>query len=530
VSDESVREKAAQSLRDLMHVWSSEDGGLPPLWALDPTGEFEEQVVDDRLAGELEPPAADTLEFWTLGDVGVADDDGDEFDVEYLLEEDDDELVDGSFDDGFTDDEVVDTTVVPEDGDFELEFERAVAIADARLAELDPGSTAGPVSTAQALASLLLEAEVTNIVDLSDVTPLTVKVAPRPTPPAPTPAVSSKAPAVHLGQSSFVDLNVPIQSLILDPGDELPVADHPDTEPHAAAFIRAYGPLSAYLRLRDQNLEDLVTTMLMRKSLLVGPLLVRPYDDASPYDNEAQAQRYVVVDGSRRVAALRWVEQQARAGRPVPHEIETLIDSCPVKVIQPGADPALVLALMGDLSEKANDDPWFHRQHRRMCTELEMVAFHDPQHVVDQVTNGDRLVLRRYHAYKALQQMKLDPVVAKFASMKLFPVFHEAVGRPVVREWLDWNSQLYEFTDFDSLEVFYSMLVPRDATGRTVPAQIATRDDVSRLSEVLRSTDARGELMEERNLAAALRVLRGEGARHVDQAADSEQATSISAS
>ncbi len=519
--------------------------------------------LDHVLPAQAPPDDGDDapldLDFWVVEDLGL--DRGDDLDddlateVDYLV--DDDDLSHSNLDpsvmygpvgdDLYDDDDVtlslkIDASTVTaaaaldvaarqeETARFTAEFDRVVAMAGERLAERTGphaaaanGRAAHVKSPAEALASLLVESESTHAQAIlgaeqpatESATPLqvpTVRPALLPRRAAgglkggsghTTEPSAAAAAATPPKVSSFVDLHVPLRSLVLDPGDELPIADDPLTDPDGAAFIRAFAPVHAYRRLRDDNLEDLVTTIVLRRSLLAGHLIVRPYGE--PGESE---QRYVVVDGSRRVAALRWLQQQSADGQGVPHEVETLFGSCPVKVIQPGADPALVLAMMGDPSDQATD-PWFHRQHRRVLVELSMVGFHDPASVVDDATQGDRQVLRRYHAYKALQQMMLDPVVSRYATAKLFPIFHEAVGRPAIREWLDWNNRLFEFTNFDTLDLFFHMLVPQNVgNGRVVPPQIASRDDVSLLSEVLRSSAARSVLGEGGTLVEALQTLR----------------------
>jgi hypothetical protein len=571
VSIESVRVKAAEGLRDLIDQWSAEDGQAPA-WTLDAiigpehVAAARTAVAEQRAELDLMPPDAPDddgdgdeqpvdLDFWVVEDLGLddADDmlDGDlDNDVDYLVDDDDlrpDGFVPDTFegpagDDFYDDDDIaltlkIDASAVTaaaahdvsarkeETARFTAEFDRVVALAGQRLAERggDAERPAEPPvkSPAEALASLLIESDSTHAHEILGVDePATESATPlaaptlRPAlsgpknggatrgsskPPPGQPPTAATPPKV----SSFVDLRVPLRTLVLDPGDELPIADDPLTDPDGAAFIRAFSPVHAYRRLRDDNLEDLVTTIVLRRSLLAGHLIVRPYEESG--DDE---QRYVVVDGSRRVAALRWLQQQSAAGQSIPHEVETLFGSCPVKVIQPGADPALVLAMMGDPSDQATD-PWFHRQHRRVLVELSMVGFHDPARVVDDATQGDRQVLRRYHAYKALQQMMLDPVVSRYATAKLFPIFHEAVGRPAIREWLDWNNRLFEFTNFDTLDQFFHMLVPQNVgSGRVVPPQIASRDDVSLLSEVLRSSAARRVLDDGGTLVEALQTLR----------------------
>ena len=70
-------------------------------------------------------------------------------------------------------------------------------------------------------------------------------------------------------------------------------------------------------------------------------------------------------------------------------------------------------------------------------------------------------VNRRYRAYKALEQMENDEEFGDLAVARLYPLFHEAVSLPLVREWLGWEPEQFEFTNAEAKENFYKMITPR---------------------------------------------------------------------
>ena len=195
---------------------------------------------------------------------------------------------------------------------------------------------------------------------------------------------------------------------------------------------------------------------------------------------------YVAIDGSWHVAALRHLAETGTLdGGPVPPEVAQLFDACPVTVVMPGADPALVLAMVADPVHH-HHDAWVRGQRDRLLAQLFGSGTRHTHEAVHQTLAGDPHALRRYHAYLALQQM-LQPHPMDAAQVAdLYPLFYAAVGRPVIREWLDWDDHLWRFLDDTNLAHFHRLLLPRLQADRSVlPACITTLDDIVHLCDVI---------------------------------------------
>lgn len=312
--------------------------------------------------------------------------------------------------------------------------------------------------------------------------------------------------AVGRAPDLLVSAHVPLRDLLLDPGDELSLAVDPSTTADAA-FVRAFAPVRSYQRLVATGLDGLMSLIARRPATLAGRILVRP--DAAPDEAPGDVNtRYVVIDGSRHVAALRRLAEIGPVdGAELPEDLTALFDECPVVVVHPGANPALVLALLRDAMEPEADD-WLKGQRDRLLRLLSEDGAHHSQPTIA-ATGANTQTLRRYHAYLALQQLMQSRPVPLPTAVALYPLFHAAVGRPVIRTWLDWDDTLCRFIDDAELEHFYRLLTPSAlADGTTRPPCITAVEDVVQLCDVLGEPVARRALLDEgQTLEAAAEVI-----------------------
>jgi post-segregation antitoxin (ccd killing protein) len=117
-------------------------------------------------------------------------------------------------------------------------------------------------------------------------------------------------------------------------------------------------------------------------------------------------------------------------------------------------------------------------------------------------------VNRRYRAYKALEQMKNDEIYSEFAGASLYPIFHEAVSLPVVRDWLEWDAEANTFNNNEIREQFYQLITPRNVgqDDENEP-KIRTFSEVRQLRDILVNDDAKAELLQlDRDLVDAVAV------------------------
>lgn len=296
--------------------------------------------------------------------------------------------------------------------------------------------------------------------------------------------------AVAAAHSPLVSrATVPLRDLLLDPGNELAASESPDNGAHdegVRAFVRAFVPRRAYERLCAHGIAGLQSRIEKVPASLEGRILVRRESQGS--DGEPT---YVVVDGSWHVAALRHLAEVGTIeGGPVPSEVIELFDGCPVTVVEPTTDPALVLALLADPVHH-HPDGWVRGQRDRLLTQLCASGTRHTREGVTTALGGDTHAMRRYHAYLALQQLlQVHPLEAAQAA-ELYPLFYAAVGRQVIRDWLDWDDHLWRFLDDTNLAHFHRLLSPRVQPDHTVlPPSIRTVEDVVHLCDVLGEPEA----------------------------------------
>jgi hypothetical protein len=282
----------------------------------------------------------------------------------------------------------------------------------------------------------------------------------------------------------------PLSALLLDPGDELSVADDPSVATDAS-FMRAFVPMRSYTRLCATDLDGLSSAIARNPSQLAGRILVR---EVAP----EEGSHYVVLDGSRHVAALRQLAETGSAnGVGLSSDVTALFDACPVTVVHTSTDPAFVLALLADATEPGAD-PWLQGQRNRLLRQLADGGVHHSQATLAEAAAGNPQVLRRYHAYRGLQQMMRQEHVPLHVATALYPLFHAALGRAAIRTWLDWDDTLCCSMDDTELDRFYRLLEPSVRTdGTTRPPCLRTIEDVARLCDVLGEPSARTVLLDQ---------------------------------
>lgn len=94
-------------------------------------------------------------------------------------------------------------------------------------------------------------------------------------------------------------------------------------------------------RLRQDGLQELKQSILANGFLPVERIVVRAHE----YSPDG-AEQYVVLEGNRRVASLKWIQEEADTGADVPEDIIDGFQSVPT-ILLTSDDPSAYLAIMG---------------------------------------------------------------------------------------------------------------------------------------------------------------------------------------
>jgi hypothetical protein len=262
----------------------------------------------------------------------------------------------------------------------------------------------------------------------------------------------------------------------------------------------------ALTRIRAEALSDLKSSILTNGFLPFERIVVRPYDT-----DAAGVARYVVVEGNRRIAALKWIASDHAAGVSIPTQVEETLKNVPVVVIDSTEDPSIVLSLMG-VRHVAGIKEWGGYQRAKLVAELRDRFRLETSEIAARLGMSAHEVNRRYRGFKSLEQMLKDEEFGDRAIPKMYPLFHEAVAGTVIKDWLGWNDAEARFENTDNLHSFYSLIVPRETEdGSTLESKIQTREAVRDLREIIPISEARRILFDpDKTYSEALALAKAE--------------------
>ena len=253
-------------------------------------------------------------------------------------------------------------------------------------------------------------------------------------------------------------------------------------------------------RLQKENLRPLRDSIVSNGFLEIERIVVAPYE----HDDE----KFLVVEGNRRIAALIQIRDEYESGIDIPDGVVAVLGGVPCLVADgEGQEAYFREALMG-IRHVGGIKEWGGYQRAKLIAELKDAHELDAQAISQRLGLSVQEVNRRYRAYKALDQMKNDEIYSEFAGASLYPIFHEAVSLPVVRDWLDWDAEANAFNSNEIREQFYQLITPRNVgQDDEKEPKIRTFSEVRQLRDILVNDDAKAELLQlDRDLVDAVSV------------------------
>jgi hypothetical protein len=285
----------------------------------------------------------------------------------------------------------------------------------------------------------------------------------------------------------FQEANVSHTKLLLDPNNFRFQDDQDFVEVSENRFAEQTVQAKAFERLRNEALLQLKNSILRNGFLPFERLVVRPYGN----------DRYVVIEGNRRLAALQWIASDIAAGAEVPDSVQTALNEVPVVIVPENAnDPALREALMG-IRHVSGIREWGGYQRAQLVSILKDKYGLESNEIAQRLAMTAHEVNRRYRAFKALRQMMKDEEYGEHARPDMYPMFHEAISLPVIKSWLGWNEEVAEFQNHDELIRFYQLMSPTESgEGKNRPPKISSYAEVRELRNIMENVEARKVLFD----------------------------------
>jgi len=283
--------------------------------------------------------------------------------------------------------------------------------------------------------------------------------------------------------TTYTPIEVSLDKILLDPNNFRFSGEKAKSLVADARFPEDRVQQAAAKRLETDGLVELKNSIANNGFIPVDSIVVKKLKD----------EFYVVLEGNRRTAALKWLRRDYEAGQEVDERVRNVFERVPVVLLE-SDDASDFLSIMG-VRHVGGAKQWGGYQSARLVAELRDDHDLSAGEVSLRLGLSVREVNRRYRAYRALVQMRDSEDFGESVASTLHPLFFEAVAVPRLREWLGWSDDNYVFEDETNREIFYSLITESsDDSGVGRAAKITKYTEVRELRAILDVPDAYSSL------------------------------------
>jgi hypothetical protein len=223
-----------------------------------------------------------------------------------------------------------------------------------------------------------------------------------------------------------------------------------------ARFSEAGVQRAAFEHLKDQRFDvaSLRDTIKTIGFLPIDKIVVRRWNH-----QREEPFKYLVLEGNRRVAALKWLLEQNTEGRE--HLSDTQIEnfsSLNVLLLSDEADQNIGRWIIPGLRHVSGAKEWGAYQQAFAVKTLRESGM-SPQDAAQSIGLKTRAANKLWRSFWALEQMRNDEDYGDSSDENLFSYFDELLKKPSLREWFVWDDTQKQFLNQDRIREFYSWIV-----------------------------------------------------------------------
>lgn len=187
--------------------------------------------------------------------------------------------------------------------------------------------------------------------------------------------------------------------------------------------------------------------------------------------------RYVVIEGNRRITALKWLIDLHENGKETFSEEQlnnlTQLDGL---LLDDKMAPETATLILPGLRHVSGVKEWGAYQKAKAIHALRKAGL-SPQESAQSLGLSTRAANTSYRCFLALEQMKADEEFGEFAIPKMYSYFEESFKRPEVKNWLNWDDEKERFVNEEHTKEFYSWMIPaQDDESPKLPEAKSVRD------------------------------------------------------
>ncbi len=262
-------------------------------------------------------------------------------------------------------------------------------------------------------------------------------------------------------------IRVNLADLLLDPNNprfsELGEELNPIPE---GRFADEKVQANTFEKMKHQSFDvaELRDTIKALGFLPMDRIVVRRWKGKSTDANE----RYVVIEGNRRVSALKWLVSLHDIGKET-FDDEQIANFTKLEclLLNDEAAPESATLILPGLRHVSGVKEWGAYQKAKAVYALRRNGL-SPQETAQSLGLSTRSANSSYRCFLALEQMKGDEEFGEFAEPRMYSFFEEILKRPVLKNWFGWSDEKEHFTSEGRIREFYSWITPQGDDGGNV--------------------------------------------------------------
>lgn len=213
---------------------------------------------------------------------------------------------------------------------------------------------------------------------------------------------------------------------------------------------------------------------------------------------------FIVVEGNRRVAALKWIKELILEGL-IDSNIQNSFAEIPINIIKKEFDTDSNRLKIQGIRHISEIRPWGTYQKAILIKSMIEKEALLSQDVANAIGYRTQEVNRIYRSFKLLEQMQDDSDFGDYAKPDLISFFYEAVGRASLKRFFGYNDSSFLFENEDTTKYFYKWIIKDPENGEI--QKITSPNNVRDLTKIIENSDALSVFKEDKTtLEGALAI------------------------
>ena len=245
----------------------------------------------------------------------------------------------------------------------------------------------------------------------------------------------------------------------------------------------------------NDNIKDLITSLITNGFLDIDQIQVKAIGD-----------KYLVLEGNRRVTTLKYLFDEFKKGNDVGKLTESDFKSIDVVEII-GEDEAQHLITMG-LHHISGKKRWSALNEAQLMVDL-LEKYHKTENEICESLGITMYKLRKSRrTLRLINQYKESDYSDQFRTA-MYSIFEAVISNPPIRQWIGWDDNRYYATNSDTLVRFFSWIskteeveIDENDIERTIVKEpiISQYRQIGELAEFINDSKALNRMEESRSL------------------------------